>query len=382
MIVFCALFALIFFRLSYWQYERHQAKLKIIQQLEERITQPPKALSSLSAAEKADPSFRKVIIEGTYDYSYEMILRNRKQGKSAGAHILTPLTMTDGQTIIVNRGFAPLEFASKDSRIKLHRPTSARFVGLLKEAQQKSFLAPSDPATGPGKPWVDAWLRPDIKGMQAQIATPLLPFYAEVIGDPNDTELESKIIQAKSEKAEIFMPTEQIYNLVDVEESFDPSHYPLPAFDPVVPPGRHLGYIFEWGAMGICTLLIGIILCLRPPKKIAASLMIFIALFSASGCSLDSKQSVMVASYYGRGFHGQPTANGEKFNSFEYTAAHKTLPFGTVLKLTNPANNKSCLVRINDRGPFILGRDIDISEQAAYELGIIKQGVAELIVEQ
>jgi rare lipoprotein A len=78
----------------------------------------------------------------------------------------------------------------------------------------------------------------------------------------------------------------------------------------------------------------------------------------------------MVASWYGPGFDGRLTANGERFDQDAMTAAHKTLPFGTELRVTNPANGKSIVVRINDRGPFIAGRDIDLSRGAARALGI------------
>ncbi|MEL6738024.1 MAG: septal ring lytic transglycosylase RlpA family protein [Pseudomonadota bacterium] len=82
------------------------------------------------------------------------------------------------------------------------------------------------------------------------------------------------------------------------------------------------------------------------------------------------------ASYYGKRFHGRRTANGERFDMNAMTAAHKTLPFGTRVLVTNPANGRSVTVRINDRGPFIRGRAIDLSRAAAEELGIIRRGHA------
>lgn len=75
-------------------------------------------------------------------------------------------------------------------------------------------------------------------------------------------------------------------------------------------------------------------------------------------------------SWYGPGFHGRKTASGERFNQHAITAAHKTLPFGTKVKVTNSANNKSIVVRINDRGPFVRGREYDLSRGAATALGI------------
>jgi rare lipoprotein A len=83
-----------------------------------------------------------------------------------------------------------------------------------------------------------------------------------------------------------------------------------------------------------------------------------------------------VASYYGRRFHGRRTANGERFDMNAMTAAHKTLPFGTHVRVTNPRNGRSVTVRINDRGPFIRGRTIDLSRAAAQKIGMIASGHA------
>ena len=83
-----------------------------------------------------------------------------------------------------------------------------------------------------------------------------------------------------------------------------------------------------------------------------------------------------LASWYGGKFHGRMTSSGEVFNTNTLTAAHRSLPFGTVVKVTNLDNGKSVLVKINDRGPFVEGRIIDLSRAAAVELGMIDSGVA------
>ena len=90
----------------------------------------------------------------------------------------------------------------------------------------------------------------------------------------------------------------------------------------------------------------------------------------------------MVASWYGPKFHGNLTANGEVYDQMAMTAAHKTLLFGTILKLTNQKNGKIVLVRINDRGPFIQGRQLDLSKSAAAALGMIHKGVVKVKVEE
>ena len=87
------------------------------------------------------------------------------------------------------------------------------------------------------------------------------------------------------------------------------------------------------------------------------------------------------ASYYAHRFHGRLTANGERFNMHELTAAHKSLPFGSMVQVTNLANGKKVLVRINDRGPYIKGRIIDLSLKAAKEIDLLKKGVTNVRIE-
>ena len=81
------------------------------------------------------------------------------------------------------------------------------------------------------------------------------------------------------------------------------------------------------------------------------------------------------ASFYGEKWNGRRTANGEIFNTYELTAAHKSLPFGTKVKVVNKTNGKSVVVRINDRGPFVKGRTIDLSKKAFQSIASIKKGV-------
>lgn len=88
-----------------------------------------------------------------------------------------------------------------------------------------------------------------------------------------------------------------------------------------------------------------------------------------------------IASFYGQGFHGRPTATGERFNSEAMTAAHRSLPFGTRVRVTNTRNGRSVIVRINDRGPYIRGRVIDLSTGAARVLGMIGSGIAPVRIE-
>jgi rare lipoprotein A len=82
------------------------------------------------------------------------------------------------------------------------------------------------------------------------------------------------------------------------------------------------------------------------------------------------------ASWYGPNFHGKKTASGERFNMYRYTAAHRTLPLGTKIRVVNVDNGKSVVVRINDRGPYAKGRILDLSKRAARKLGMLSTGTA------
>ncbi|MDP3164858.1 septal ring lytic transglycosylase RlpA family protein [Hydrogenophaga sp.] len=86
------------------------------------------------------------------------------------------------------------------------------------------------------------------------------------------------------------------------------------------------------------------------------------------------------ASWYGEPFHGRRTASGEIFNMNELTAAHKTLPFGTRVRVRNLATGQDVLVRINDRGPHVRGRIIDLSRAAAAQVGLLRTGTATVVL--
>ncbi|MGC1615814.1 MAG: septal ring lytic transglycosylase RlpA family protein [Candidatus Acidiferrum sp.] len=150
---------------------------------------------------------------------------------------------------------------------------------------------------------------------------------------------------------------------------------------------------------------------MRASARIAANVLIFatlaLALAGLAGCSAQNPRSdfsypsaqswalhapyhqggnpaiaprVEVASWYGPGFQGHPTSTGERFNEYGLSAASKTLPLGSTVRVTNPANGRSVDVRINDRGPFVHGRSIDLSKGAAQRLGMTAAGVAPVLV--
>lgn len=102
---------------------------------------------------------------------------------------------------------------------------------------------------------------------------------------------------------------------------------------------------------------------------------------SALGGVMAFKPSVGVASYYAHKYHGRKTSSGERYNMHSLTAAHRTLPFGASVKVTNLQNDRSVVVRINDRGPFSKGRIIDVSLEAARRLQMVSAGTARVRLE-
>ena len=88
-----------------------------------------------------------------------------------------------------------------------------------------------------------------------------------------------------------------------------------------------------------------------------------------------------VASYYAKRFHGNKTASGQRYDQSAYTAAHKRLPFGTKVRVTQKKTGKSVVVTINDRGPYVKGRVIDLSRRAAGDLGMMKRGSTKVVIE-
>lgn len=111
-----------------------------------------------------------------------------------------------------------------------------------------------------------------------------------------------------------------------------------------------------------------------------------VILFSCSSSRKEVRgdlplQSYAVASWYGADFHGRPTSSGEIFNMHANTCAHRQYPFGTRLKVTHLANNRTAECIVNDRGPFIAGRDVDLSYAIAKEIGVIGPGTSRVLLE-
>ena len=102
---------------------------------------------------------------------------------------------------------------------------------------------------------------------------------------------------------------------------------------------------------------------------------------TTKGPTLDYGYQTGMASYYGSEFHGRPTSSGEIFDMNGMTAAHQTLPLGTVIRVTHLGNHKSVVVKVNDRGPFVGDRILDLSYGAARQLGMVQEGVARVRID-
>ncbi|HHD82182.1 MAG TPA: septal ring lytic transglycosylase RlpA family protein [Campylobacterales bacterium] len=113
-------------------------------------------------------------------------------------------------------------------------------------------------------------------------------------------------------------------------------------------------------------------------KTLSKYLIVSLILTFSTACAKHNNIQIGKGSWYGKKFQGKRTASGEKYNMYAYTAAHKTLPFNTMVEVTNLSNNRKVIVRINDRGPYARGRIIDLSYLAAKKLGYVNKGVAKL----
>lgn len=141
-----------------------------------------------------------------------------------------------------------------------------------------------------------------------------------------------------------------------------------------------------WAPMGALALAAALAACSGPSMGDGTGLALTRPVLPAEQARLypgrvPSFLQVGVASWYGDRFKRRPTASGEPFDPKDITAAHRTLPLGTIARVTNLANGRSILVRINDRGPYAAGRVIDLSRSAAAQLGMKQDGVAQVRIE-
>lgn len=259
--------------MAVWQWDRHLWKIGVINHLTSNLELQPVELTSLSLSANKDDwapyYFRRVQVSGTFDFKHEVVIRNRRLGKVAGFHVVTPLQLEGTHVaILINRGFIPIGAESQEIRKKFQPQGQVSFTALLKEPVRPKIFSPQDGDTGLDKKWVDSWLRVDVAKMQRQIPYKILPIYAERIGDEASPSLSSRIVQeSEAGRNEILLYTtdKKVEN-----QGIGPANgnYPLAAHDTTPPPDIHLGYVWEWSFMALLTTAIGIILQLPRPGKI------------------------------------------------------------------------------------------------------------------
>jgi len=269
--IICGLFMMGMIRLAFWQWSRHNQKLEYVQSLTSHLQSPISELNSIVQARKYDESlyFRRVHLKGQFDFEHEMILRNRRHESSPGVYVLTPLKLEGSKEfVIVNRGFIPLKYSEKEARKVFQRPLEGEFTGIIKETTSRRIFAPEDPPSGLNLPWVDAWLRVDLENFAKQLPYPILPFYIEVMSVEDASKAQDLIVSSKSDRDEMFFLAGKSFPTFPSPEltAEELTKFPIPTFSIVVPPSRHLGYVFEWSAMALMTFLIALILQLRRPK--------------------------------------------------------------------------------------------------------------------
>lgn len=138
--------------------------------------------------------------------------------------------------------------------------------------------------------------------------------------------------------------------------------------------------IFRFFLLGVVPMLIG---CSSTARFTSEKKNPDVRYSATKNGKADSKTVMQgMASYYGPKYHGRKTASGEVFDMYQFTAAHQQLPFGTKLKVTNLSNGKSVMVRVNDRGPFVGNRILDLSYGAAKQLDMLSSGVTEVKLEK
>ena len=254
---------------SVWQWGRHLQKQDLIKHLHETLTLEPIPLAELLTS---DPqweqlTFRRIKVSGNYDFQHEVLLRNRNLEGRAGSHAITPLKVDNSDSyLLVDRGFIPLGRESKEKRTQYQEPPRVELYGLVKNSMARKFMAPKDPPAGGGRPWVDQWLRVNIPEMRKQLPYDVLPVYIEVMQDPNDPLLASKIVREGSAgRNDVLMLTGQ-KNVENFGMDSPDLRYPIPTYDITPPPDIHLGYVYEWAFMALLTVAIGVIMQLKRPK--------------------------------------------------------------------------------------------------------------------
>jgi len=262
----CALLIVFMLGMSAWQWDRHLQKIALIETLNQTLGLEPIELRSL-IVQNPDPktlTWRRVKLSGEFDFKHEFLLRNRSFEKRAGVHVITPLKIDGTDTwVLVDRGFIPFGREGQQNRVRYQRPARTEMYGLIKDTMPQRFMAPNDPEPGPGKPWVDQFLRVDIEKVSKQLPYPVLPFYLETMKDPNDPLLASQIVKGSEAGRHDVLNVTGPSTVENFGMESPDAEYPFPAYDTTPPPDIHIGYVYEWAFMALLTLLIGLVVQFR-----------------------------------------------------------------------------------------------------------------------
>lgn len=260
--------SLVFFRLAYWQWERHLEKKEYILELEDRLKMPVLEYDKVKNINNfRDFIHRRIEVKGNYDFDKEIIINNRRHEEMPGVFLVTPLKLKDSKlSVLVNRGFIPFSEKSKKLREKFKKPKGlVSLITLVKETKREKFLAPRDPDNSLNDP-KDIWSRINVNNIQKQIPYKLLPVFLEIMPSKDlDKALRSVVSSSKGKDEILNLAIKGVPSAPSKETNW--SKYPIEKFSTVIPPGRHFGYVFEWSFMGILTLVIAFVLQIKRFSK-------------------------------------------------------------------------------------------------------------------
>ena len=184
--------AIVLARLGFWQLDRLAQRRAINATIDGRMAEPPAALDG-SAVDPAALEYRRVTARGVYDPGQEVVLRNRSLDGAPGVHVLTPLRLSGGGAVLVDRGWIPMGEAGAEQRRAYAPPPGEVVVEGIARRSQESGFGPQDPAPNPGQPRLDAWFQVNIPRIAQQAGYPLLPIYVELQPAPGDPQLPRRV---------------------------------------------------------------------------------------------------------------------------------------------------------------------------------------------
>jgi surfeit locus 1 family protein len=177
--------------LGFWQLGRLSERRALNAEIKSHLSQPPVTITGETPG-VATLEYRRVTVTGAFDFSQEIVLRNRAKNEIAGVHLLTPLQIVGSdKAVLVDRGWIAYTAADPQTRAAYASPTGlVTLTGLIRLSQSRpSPLAPLDPPLGPDLPRLDAWYWIDIPRIQQQVPYPLLPFFIEQDAGPDPASL-------------------------------------------------------------------------------------------------------------------------------------------------------------------------------------------------